>query len=200
MMANTSHGHHLASTTAVSALLLLFLVFSSCGDDTPQPKDSEPGETGDSSVNPADSGDSSVNPADSADTSVGGPQLADVEGVEATGDPWDYTFAVTVHSPDLDCSQYADWWEVVQDDGTLVYRRILNHSHADEQPCTRTGGPVEIADGDEVIVRAHMNEQGYGGQAMRGSVRDGFVVDPSITATFAAELESADPQPEDCWW
>lgn len=50
-----------------------------------------------------------------------------------------------MRSPDRDCGLYADWWEVVGEDGRLLYRRILMHSHPDEQPFTRPGGPVAIA-------------------------------------------------------
>ncbi|MCA9661949.1 MAG: hypothetical protein KC486_26660 [Myxococcales bacterium] len=82
--------------------------------------------------------------------------------------------------------------------GALVYRRILAHSHVDEQPFTRSGGPVEVGADDEVIVRAHMNPGGYGGQALRGSASGGFSVDATVTAEFAAALETAPPLPDGC--
>lgn len=122
---------------------------------------------------------------------------ADVVAVEVSGSPGAYTFSVTVSSPDTGCEQYADWWEVVTESGDLVYRRVLLHSHATEQPFTRSGGPVAVAESDTVIVRAHMNTGGYGGDALRGSAEAGFeAYEPE--ARFAAELASGDPLPEDC--
>ncbi|HFE46716.1 MAG TPA: hypothetical protein ENJ18_14670 [Nannocystis exedens] len=108
------------------------------------------------------------------------------------------SFGIEVRSPDLGCSQYADWWEVVTPEGALIYRRILAHSHVDEQPFVRSGGPVQVGADDEVIVRAHMNPGGYGGQALRGSVGSGFSPDASISATFAAGLAGEPPQPNGC--
>lgn len=127
-----------------------------------------------------------------------GRYLADVIAVQATGKPGDYTFSVAVSSPDSGCVRYADWWEVVQPDGTLVFRRVLGHSHIDEQPFTRSGGPVVVEADDEVIVRAHMNTDGYGGIAMRGTVTGGFAEDPSIRMTFANELDEVQPLPNGC--
>ncbi len=101
--------------------------------------------------------------------------LADVINVTVGGDAGAYQFAVEIASPDTGCEQYADWWEVLADDGALLYRRILTHSHVDEQPFTRSGGPVAIAPETEVWVRAHLYPAGYGGRAMRGSVAGGFV-------------------------
>jgi len=122
---------------------------------------------------------------------------ADVTAVEVRGDAGDYTFEVTVESPDTGCDQYADWWEVVSTDGALIYRRILAHSHVDEQPFTRSGGPVEVPADSTVLVRAHMNDAGYGGQTLRGSAADGFEpADPPND--FAADLETASPQPDGC--
>jgi len=109
-----------------------------------------------------------------------------------------YTFEVTLRSPDTGCEQYANWWEVVRPDGTLVYRRILAHSHPGEQPFARSGGPVAIAADDEVIVRGHMHPGGYGGAAFRGSAAGGFAVDVSVGASFAADLASAEPQSTGC--
>jgi hypothetical protein len=123
--------------------------------------------------------------------------FANALSVQVTGNPGGYQFAVEVASPDTGCEQYADWWEVVSSDGQLLYRRILLHSHVDEQPFTRSGGPVEIAVDEVVYVRAHMNTTGYGGQVLQGTARDGFkpVV---VEAGFGSELERIPPQPEDC--
>ena len=123
---------------------------------------------------------------------------ADVLAVNATGDPGAYTFAVTLHSPDTGCDNYADWWEVLDEDGTLLYRRILNHSHVDEQPFTRTGGPVPVQADQKVIVRGHVNTTGYGGRAMSGTVSSGFTYDPTIGADFASDVAQQDPQPTGC--
>jgi len=102
-----------------------------------------------------------------------------------------------VASPDTGCEQYADWWEVFNEDGQLLYRRILLHSHMSEQPFFRSGGPIEIAEDTLVYVRAHMNTAGYGGRLMKGSVLDGFL--PAETeASFWSELERIPPQPDDC--
>ena len=124
-------------------------------------------------------------------------QFADVRSVSVSGQPGAYQFAVQIASPDTGCEQYADWWEVISEDGELLYRRILLHSHVDEQPFTRSGGGVDIATDRVVYVRAHMNTVGYGGTVMRGSVQDGF--EPAeVEAGFGSALERIPPQPEDC--
>ena len=123
---------------------------------------------------------------------------ADVTAVNVSGDPGAYTFSVTVSSPDTGCDQYANWWEVITTDGELVYRRILTHSHVNEQPFTRSGGPVELQETTQAIVRAHMNDAGYGGIAFSGSPAPGFAPDPSVTSSFAPELAEVAPQPDSC--
>ena len=131
-----------------------------------------------------------------ADTSSEG-AVADVLDVKAAGESKSYRFAVKIASPDEGCQQYADWWEVLTEGGTLVYRRILAHSHVDEQPFVRSGGPVNITDDTVVIVRAHMSPGGYGGQAMTGTVHTDFeAVD--LPADFAAGVETEEPQPSGC--
>lgn len=99
---------------------------------------------------------------------------ADVARVTIKGNPGTYNFSVTIQSPDTGCGQYADWWEVISPSGELIYRRVLLHSHVDEQPFTRSGGPVEVQPGETVIIRAHMNSGGYGRVGLRGSVDSGF--------------------------
>jgi hypothetical protein len=105
-------------------------------------------------------------------------------------------------------SSYPDWWEVVSESEALVYRRIIEHSHTDENGTTdpdapgntftRDGGPLEISADDVVIVRAHMNDGGYQGTARRGSVTDGFAEAPDIGPDFAPDVEDDTPLPSSC--
>ena len=122
---------------------------------------------------------------------------ADVISVEVTGSDNSYRFSVGVQSPDTGCDQFADWWEVLSPDGTLLYRRVLLHSHVGEQPFTRSGGPVPILHDQTVLIRAHMNTSGYGGQAFRGSVAEGFTPF-ELAVDFAASLENQPPLPKGC--
>lgn len=132
---------------------------------------------------------------------------ANVTAVTVSGDADAYTFTVSVESNDRDCSQFADWWEVISDSKTLLYRRILTHSHTDENGTsdpdapgntfTREGGPVPVAAAQTVYVRAHMNTGGYNGQVMAGSAASGFAA-TEVPAGFAAELEQLAPQATSC--
>ncbi len=122
---------------------------------------------------------------------------ADVISVQASGQPGAYQFNVGIRSRDLGCAQYADWWEVVSTDGKLLYRRVLLHSHVDEQPFTRSGGPVPIQLDTVVWVRAHMNTGGYGGIAFMGSPKTGFI-QAMPDAKFAADLARQAPLPSGC--
>ena len=121
-----------------------------------------------------------------------------VTAVEVSGDDASgYTFAVTIESPDKGCEQYANWWEVVTEEGDLLYRRILVHSHVDEQPFTRSGGPVMIGADEVVLVRSHMQPTGYSTQAIKGSIASGFE-SATLPADFASELAEAAPLPSGC--
>ncbi len=122
---------------------------------------------------------------------------ADIISLDVSGDPGAYRFSVGVRSPDLGCEQFADWWEVIDEQGDLKYRRILLHSHAGEQPFVRSGGPVPIAPEDVVLVRAHMHPSGYGGVAFKGSIQTGFQ-EIELSLDFASELENSAPLPEGC--
>jgi len=124
-------------------------------------------------------------------------EYADVISVNVSGDHNSYTFSVGIASPDTGCSQYANWWEVISEDGQLVYRRILGHSHVEEQPFVRSGGKVRIGEAQMVIIRAHMNTSGYGGAQYRGSVKAGFEK-ISESKDFAKYLEKESPQPSGC--
>lgn len=122
---------------------------------------------------------------------------AKVISVESSGKPQNYTFNVGISSPDKGCNQYANWWEVLNQEGKLLYRRILAHSHINEQPFIRSGGVVAISDTQVVIIRAHMNNLGYGTTVFKGSVKDGFK-QTQLDADFAIEVKSQQPQPSGC--
>lgn len=123
--------------------------------------------------------------------------VAEVTNVSVSGDENNYEFSVTVKSPDAGCGQYADWWEVFDLEGKLIYRRILAHSHVNEQPFTRPGGPIEIPKSLEVYVRAHMNNTGYSNKVYKGSVESGFTA-ADLDIEFAKELEEVAPLPARC--
>jgi hypothetical protein len=164
------------------------------------------GGTGGTSATGGTSG-SGATSGESGAGATGERPYANVTGVAVSGEPGAYSFAVTVESADIDCSQYADFWEVVSESGELLYRRILEHSHTDENGTsdadapgntfTRSGGPVDVSADDSVIVRAHMNTDGYNGIAMRGTAA-GFVSAPDIDENFAADVEDDEPQPAEC--
>lgn len=136
--------------------------------------------------------DDDKNPVDD-DLSTG----ANIVSVTVSGQPQAYSFSVGISSPDIGCEQYADWWEVISTDEKLLYRRILAHSHVNEQPFVRTGGPVTIGPEEEVWVRAHMNNLGYQGATFKGNVRDGFSK-AIMPEDFAKALEKEEPQPGEC--
>lgn len=122
---------------------------------------------------------------------------AKVIDVNNSGSPGKYRLSVTLSTPDKGCEQYADWWEVVDMQGNLVYRRILTHSHVQEQPFTRSGGPIGIAADQEVWIRVHMNNTGYSTRAMFGTVSSGFEARETEQG-FASNLQEQTPLPDGC--
>ncbi len=82
-----------------------------------------------------------------------------------------WTFTVTVAHPDSGWEDYADGWDVVLPDGTVVkpdpdspFTRLLLHPHEAEQPFTRSQSGVIIPpDIEQVTVRAHDLVDGFGG-------------------------------------
>ena len=79
---------------------------------------------------------------------------ADIVGVQAVplaGGTW--RFNVTVAHGDTGWDHYADRWEVLAPDGSLLGTRVLLHPHEHEQPFTRSLGGVAIPAGSMLIVR-----------------------------------------------
>jgi len=126
-----------------------------------------------------------------------GKNKAKIVSVSTTGNENNYNFNVGISSPDKGCSQYANWWEVTTETGDLIYRRILGHSHVNEQPFVRSGGSVKINKDQMVIIRLHMNNSGYSINAYKGSVSQGFKSFKTAD-DFAKALENQSPQPTGC--
>lgn len=122
---------------------------------------------------------------------------ADVTAVSVKGTEGAYRFSVTLKSDETGCEQFANWWEVLDAKGELLYRRILVHSHPDTQPFIRSGGSIVIKPSDVVYVRGHMNKVGYVGDVFVGSVDKGFVLAKKIPE-FSAKVEMQKPLPTGC--
>jgi hypothetical protein len=90
---------------------------------------------------------------------------ADVLAVKATPQPGGtWSFEVTVAHADAGWDHYADRWEVIGPDGTVLATRVLLHPHDTEQPFTRSMDAIAIPVGTtRVRVRAHDKVHGYGG-------------------------------------
>lgn len=82
-----------------------------------------------------------------------------------------YHFAVTLMHADSGWEHYADRWEVLGPDGTVLATRVLVHPHVDEQPFTRSLSGVAIPkDVTEVTIRGHDSVHGYGKKTVLVSV------------------------------
>lgn len=92
---------------------------------------------------------------------------ADVVGVEVTSQgSGSYRFDVTVEHGDEGWDHYADAWDVVAPDGSVLGTRVLAHPHENEQPFTRST-TVTIPEGiAEVVLRAKDSVHEYGGTEM----------------------------------
>lgn len=78
-----------------------------------------------------------------------------------------YHFEVTVVHTDEGWKHYADRWDVVAPDGTILATRTLHHPHVKEQPFTRSLSGVKIPKTIErVTVRAHDSLHDYGGRTV----------------------------------
>jgi hypothetical protein len=93
-----------------------------------------------------------------------------VRAVLASDGSW--TFHVTVRHPDTGWEDYADGWDVVTANGTVLkssdgdsFTRLLLHPHENEQPFTRSQSGIRVPEGvSKVTVRAHDIIEGFGGR------------------------------------
>lgn len=131
--------------------VILGIVLSACQENQPaaSPEPSDPQPSSDSAAN--------------AD-------VVFVKAVQDTEGSWN--FQVTVEHPDTGWEDYADGWDVLLPDGTVLlpdpespFTRLLLHPHENEQPFTRSQSGIQIPAGvDQVRVRAHDLVDGFGGK------------------------------------
>ena len=106
----------------------------------------------------------------SAAVDRGNADILFVRAVEERSGSW--TFTVTVSHPDKGWDDYADGWDIILPDETVIkadesspFTRLLLHPHVGEQPFTRSQSGLSIpADISMVKVRAHDLVDGFGGR------------------------------------
>lgn len=75
--------------------------------------------------------------------------------------------SVTVKHADEGWDHYADAWEILAPDGTVLATRTLAHPHVNEQPFTRSLGGIKIPDDiDAIRIRARDSQHGFGGKEL----------------------------------
>ena len=95
-----------------------------------------------------------------------------VKAVASQSASGSWRFSVTLKHADTGWEDYADGWDVVLPDGSVIkpnageaFTRTLWHPHVNEQPFTRSQGNIEIPQSvEEVTVRAHDLRDGFGGK------------------------------------
>ena len=99
---------------------------------------------------------------------------ADVVKVEVVpGNSGTYSFHVTVAHEDTGWDHYADKWQVIGPDGTMLGERVLLHPHVNEQPFTRSLPGVSIPDGiAKVTLRAGDSVHEFGGKEIEVGLPD----------------------------
>ena len=105
------------------------------------------------------------------------PALADtadvVDGTISRSGDGSYALTATLRHGDEGWNHYADRWEVLAPDGTVLGVRELAHPHVNEQPFTRGLRGVRIPEGVKTItLRARDSRHGYGGRELELSVPD----------------------------
>jgi bacillopeptidase F (M6 metalloprotease family) len=81
------------------------------------------------------------------------------------------TFWITIKHQDSGWEHYANSFEILKEDGTLLKRRILTHPHVKEQPFTRSVQGVKLhKDITHVIIRARDSRHKYGGKTIKVAI------------------------------
>lgn len=100
-----------------------------------------------------------------AAAAAGEADVVDAVATQEAAGTW--RFEVTVAHADEGWDHYADQWDVVAPDGTVLGTRVLFHPHVEEQPFTRSLSGVVIPDSvTTVTIRARDSVHGYGGETV----------------------------------
>tara|TARA_B100000427_G_scaffold267124_1_gene232729 strand:+ start:522 stop:917 length:396 start_codon:yes stop_codon:yes gene_type:complete len=84
-----------------------------------------------------------------------------------------YTVSATIRHGDTGWDHYADGFDVLAPDGTVLATRVLYHPHVNEQPFTRSASDVRVPPGIKaVVVRAHDKVHGYGDKTVTVPLSD----------------------------
>lgn len=104
---------------------------------------------------------------------AGGADVVDVKVLHMKkSGPNIYRFRVTVRHADTGWDHYANSWDVVAPDGTVLGTRVLHHPHETEQPFTRYHD-LEVPSGiRSVTVRAGDKVHGFSGETMTVTLPD----------------------------
>jgi len=129
--------------------------------------------------------------ATSETTNAANADVVYVKVVETAVSTW--TFAVSVDHPDTGWEDYADGWDVLLPDGTVLkptadspFTRLLAHPHVGQRPFTRSQSNIAIpVDVTMVTVRAHDLVDGFGGQEV--------VVELTAVSNDKFEVERFEP-------
>ncbi len=93
-------------------------------------------------------------------------EIVDAVAYRDPGDKW--RFDVTLKHGDTGWDHYADQWEVLAPDGSLLGTRTLYHPHVNEQPFMRSLSGVPVpAELDHVMIRARDSLHGHGPDLFR---------------------------------
>ncbi len=72
-----------------------------------------------------------------------------------------WVFHVTLKHNDTGWDHYADAWQVVDEDGKVLAKRVLYHPHEHEQPFTRSLSGVKLPENAIIYVEAHDKVHGW---------------------------------------
>lgn len=96
--------------------------------------------------------------------------VVDAQASKSADGTW--RFDVTLRHADEGWDHYADAWEVLAPDGTVLATRVLYHPHVEEQPFTRSLSGIRIPAGiSTVTIRGHDKVHGYGGKTLTLTLR-----------------------------